>query len=66
MIVEVNGKAMEIPEGTTVEDLVTLLGHRSDRVAIEIDGEICPRHARSMTVLMPGQHVELVSFVGGG
>ncbi len=66
MILEVNGEATEVPEGTTAEDLVTLLGHRSDRVAIEIDGRVCPRHARPTTALMPGQHIELVSFVGGG
>ncbi len=66
MIVTVNGTETDVPEGATAEDLVTLLGHRTDRVALEIDGEICPRYRRASTVLRPGQRVELVSFVGGG
>ena len=66
MIVTVNGTDTDVPDGTTAEDLVAILGHRTDRVALEIDGEICPRDRRASTVLRPGQKVELVSFVGGG
>lgn len=66
MIVLVNGRETEVPEGTTAEGLVELMGHRSDRVAVEIDGAICPRAARGGTVLRDGQSVELVGFVGGG
>ena len=66
MILTVNGEATEVPDGATAEDLVTLTGHRTDRVAVEIDGEICPRGNRPTTVLRPGQNVEIVGFVGGG
>lgn len=66
MIVSVNGKGTELPEGTTAEDLVRIMGLQSDRVAVEIDGEICPRQVRPVTVLRGGQVVELVGFVGGG
>lgn len=66
MMVRVNGEETEVPEESSVEDLVRILGHRSDRVAVEIDGEICPRADRSARRLAPGQRVEVVSFVGGG
>lgn len=66
MIVTVNGIGTEVPEGTTAEGLLDLLGHRTDRVAMEIDGKICPRGERGTTVLAPGQRIEIVSFVGGG
>lgn len=66
MRVTVNGEEVEVPEGTTAEDLISILGHRSDRVAVEVDGEICPRDRRGSFVLAPGQRIELVSFVGGG
>lgn len=66
MIVIVNGTDKEVPEGTTAEDLVAMLGHATDRVAVEVDGGICPRASRGTTVLRPGQRVEVVSFVGGG
>ena len=57
---------MDVPEGTTVSDLVRLLGHPSDRVAVEVDGEICPRARHADSVLRERQTVEVVSFVGGG
>ncbi len=66
MRVTVNGEEIDVPEGTTAEDLISILGHRSDRVAVEVDGEICPRDRRGSFVLAPGQRIELVSFVGGG
>lgn len=66
MIVTVNGIGTEVPEGTTAESLLDLLGHRTDWVAMEIDGTICPRGERGSIVLAPGQRIEIVSFVGGG
>ena len=66
MIVRVNGSDMEVPEGTSVAGLVGMLGHPKDRVAVEIDSDICPRSRHDGTVLRDGQTVEIVSFVGGG
>ncbi len=66
MFVDVNGRRTELPEGSTVSDLLRTLGHPSDRVAVEIDGDICPRASHGCTVLKDGQKVEVVSFVGGG
>ncbi len=66
MIVRVNGRDMEVRDGATVGDLIDMLGHPRDRVAVEIDGEICPRSMHGRTFLRAGQTVEIVSFVGGG
>lgn len=66
MMVTVNGENVRIPEGTTAEGIVTLMGMDPLRVAVEIDGEICPRGSRASTILKEGQRLELVGFVGGG
>lgn len=66
MMVAVNGRGTEVPEGTTAERIVEIMGLDPSRVAVEIDGEICPRTMRDQVVLLPGQSIELVSFVGGG
>ena len=66
MIVIVNGKEADVPEGTTAEEIISIMGMESSRVAVEIDGEICPRASRNQTVLREGQRLELVGFVGGG
>ncbi len=66
MIVTVNGNDIEIPKGTTAEGIISIMGMEPSRVAVEIDGEICPRASRDKTVLKDGQKLELVGFVGGG
>lgn len=66
MMVTVNGRGTEVPDGITAEGLIGFLGMDSDRVAMEIDGEICPRAIRDTVELLEGQYIELVSFVGGG
>lgn len=50
----------------TVAALVQHLGLRSDRVALERNGDIVPRAAWAATPLSNGDRIELVHFVGGG
>lgn len=49
-----------------VDDLVAELGLKSDRVAVELNGEIVPRAGWAETRLSEGDRVEMVHFVGGG
>ncbi len=37
-----------------------------EKVAIELNGKIVPKNKYNETVLMNGDEVEIVSFVGGG
>jgi sulfur carrier protein ThiS len=48
----VNGESRNVPHGTTVTALIGLLGLGDRRVAT--------------TLLAAGDHLELVTFVGGG
>lgn len=66
MRITVNGTETVVPEGITAEGIVSFMGMDPMRVAVEIDGEICPRKSRADTVLEEGQRLELVGFVGGG
>ena len=50
----------------TVAGLISLLGMKSDRVAVELNREIVPRDRWSETALNEGDRLELVHFVGGG
>ncbi len=50
----------------TIAALVTTLGFRADRVALERNGAIVPRAEWLSTTLADGDRVELVHFVGGG
>jgi len=66
MQVTVNGRVQEIPEGTTVGDLLDRLAVRRDVIAVEVNREIVPRSRHGATPLREGDRVEIVTFVGGG
>ncbi|HMD07978.1 MAG TPA: sulfur carrier protein ThiS [Candidatus Acidoferrum sp.] len=62
----VNGEKRETHPGAMVTDLLVALGLDSGRVAIERNLEILPRPAWPQTPVEPGDHYEIVQFVGGG
>ncbi len=62
----VNGEEREIPSGTTVAGLLQMLSLDRRRVAVEQNRDIVPRDRYEATVLGSGDHLEIVTFVGGG
>lgn len=65
MTLTVNGQALEVPEGTTVAQLVALHKLTPDKVAVEVNKRLV-RTAQYDRVLQAGDQVEIVTFVGGG
>ncbi len=64
--VRVNGEERVFPEGSTALSVIESLGFDPSRVAVEIDGAICPRARVPTTEVADGCRIEIVSFVGGG
>jgi len=64
--ITVNGKARQVPTGTTVGALLTDLDVARQRVAVERNADIVPRATYDSVVLTPGDRLEIVAFVGGG
>jgi sulfur carrier protein len=64
--VVVNGQARPVTEGTTVATLINELGLAGRPVAVERNREVVPRALHASTVLAAGDHIEVVTFVGGG
>jgi sulfur carrier protein len=64
--VVINGETRTVVQGTTVAALLVELGLGDRRVAVERNREVVPRAAHASTELTPGDHLELVTFVGGG
>lgn len=62
----VNGEERAVPEGTTVAGLLVDLGLSRQHVAVEANREIVPRAEHGDRVLADGDHLEIVTFVGGG
>jgi sulfur carrier protein len=55
-----------LPQSASVEDLISELGLKGDRVAVEYNGEIVPRTSWPQTRLSAEDRLEVVHFVGGG
>lgn len=66
MLVTVNGKPMEAPEGETLAGLVERLGLAGQPCAAEVNRQLVPRGERPGRVLHEGDAIELVTLVGGG
>jgi sulfur carrier protein len=68
MIVELNGRRAELPDGATVTDAVKQAGANGDGrgVAVALDGEVVRRADWAKTRLRNDQNVEVVRAVQGG
>lgn len=66
MKITVNGRAMEVAEGITIEGLLSQLEVRRDYTAVALNREVLPKHAHAETVLREGDWVEIVHPMQGG
>jgi thiamine biosynthesis protein ThiS len=64
--IRVNGEHRRVPEGTSVEEMVNLLGLDPLRVAVERNLKIVPRSTFGQICVEDGDDYEIVHFVGGG
>ncbi|HET8826489.1 MAG TPA: sulfur carrier protein ThiS [Terriglobales bacterium] len=66
MTLTINGENRDLENVTTLSDLVSQLGMKADRVAIELNRELIRRDRWPETQLSDGDKLEIVHFVGGG
>jgi thiazole synthase len=64
--ISVNGVHRRVPGGTSVAEMVSLLGLDPQRVAVERNLEIVPRSTLGEVPVADGDAYEIVHFVGGG
>ena len=66
MTVTVNGKQMELPEGLSIDDLLSRLKIRREFTAVALNREVTQRAHYADTVLSDGDKIEIVHPMGGG
>lgn len=66
MRVVVNGQELDVDAGLTVAGLVASLRFEPRQVAVEVNRELVPRRTFEAVRLSEGDHVEVVTLVGGG
>lgn len=64
-MVKINGELLHMA-GKTIEEYLETRNYDRWRIAVERNGEIISKAQYGQTVLQEGDHVEIVSFVGGG
>ena len=66
MTIVVNGEAMTLNSGNSLQNLLEELALTEKRIAVEINGEIVPRSAWPAHALYDGDRIEVVHAIGGG
>ncbi|KIP96339.1 MULTISPECIES: sulfur carrier protein ThiS [Pseudomonas] len=66
MHIQLNGEALELPDGASVADLIEHLQLAGRRVAVERNLDIVPRSQYASTALAEGDSLEVVHAIGGG
>ena len=66
MMVTVNDKEHQLADDSSVRDLVVALGLGEAPVAVEVNRRLVPRGEHETARLHDGDHVEIVTLVGGG
>jgi sulfur carrier protein len=64
--IQLNGDPYELPDGSTVTDLLTRLEIDPRRVAVERNFTVLKRDRYASTAIEAGDQIEIVNFVGGG
>lgn len=64
-MVRINGTAIPA-DNQKLSDCLKDSGYRLERVAVAVNGQIVPKAQYDVTVLMPGDSIDVVSLVGGG
>ncbi|HEX3376415.1 MAG TPA: sulfur carrier protein ThiS [Candidatus Acidoferrales bacterium] len=66
MNLTINGEGRYFDSVSTISGLLTQLGMKPDRVAVELNRELVPRDRWPSTPVSHGDKLEIVHFVGGG
>lgn len=65
-MITVNGKQIQLTSEMSVADYLEQNNYQIKRIAVELNEEILPKYSYSDTMLKDGDHLEVVTFVGGG
>lgn len=66
MKIVLNGAPRDVAAGLTIARLLEELKIEPKHVAVEVNLELVPRTRHAERTLSPGDHLEVVTLVGGG
>lgn len=63
---KLNGETVTLTEETTLARFLESNGYPSNKIAVELNGDIIPRSRYASVILTDADKLEVVCFVGGG
>jgi len=66
MHIQLNGQPAELPENSSLSDLLATLDLQNRRFAAEVNEELIPRSEHASHMLRADDRVEIVQAIGGG
>jgi len=63
---KLNGKQISLSSEINIYDFLLEQNFPTDRIAVELNGQIVPKTKFNSTVLKDSDEIEIVCFVGGG
>jgi thiamine biosynthesis protein ThiS len=66
MTITVNGRAMDVRDGLSIDGLLAELGVAPEYTAVAVNRDVAPRSTFASTALRDGDRVEIVRPMGGG
>ena len=66
MQITLNGELRDVDADTNLIDLMTSLGLKPRLTAVQRNDDIINKEDHATTILLDGDHVELIRIVGGG
>lgn len=66
MRAQVNGVERELPEGTTVAQLLSSAGIAGSGIAVAVNERVVGRSTHETTAVRDGDRIEIIRAVGGG
>ena len=64
--IQLNGDPYEVINGTNLNELLNKLKLKTNKIAIEVNGEIIEKGKYPNLILKRDDKVEIVHFIGGG
>lgn len=64
--IQLNGEPCTLPEGSTLDDLLAIIGSEGKTIATLVNDRIVRPENRAACTIDAGDRVELLIFAGGG
>tara|TARA_B100001996_G_scaffold56092_1_gene39740 strand:+ start:20 stop:223 length:204 start_codon:yes stop_codon:yes gene_type:complete len=64
--IQLNGKKLKIRMNLTIQDLLKKHRLNEEKIAIELNGTILPKHQYKKRKIKNNDKIEIVQFIGGG